>query len=219
MIARLKGRIEALDTDSAIIDVGGVGYLVFCPGRTLSRLAVGSAAALWVETVVREDAILLYGFLDAEEKAWFRRLTTVQGVGAKVALGLLSVLAPDALMRAIAAGDKAALGRASGVGPKLAARILSELKDKVGGFIGPVPAGVAAPSRTAAAADAADPRAALAQDAVSALVNLGYAPSDAFGVVAAVISAAGETLPGVETVIALALKEIARAGNLGGERR
>ncbi|WP_337995800.1 Holliday junction branch migration protein RuvA [Oleispirillum naphthae] len=216
MIARLKGRIEALDTDTAIIDVGGVGYLVFCPARTLARLAIGSAAALWVETVVREDAILLYGFLDAEEKTWFRRLTTVQGVGAKVALGLLSVLAPDALMRAIAAGDKAALGRASGVGPKLAARILSELKDKVGGFIAPLPAGVAAPSRAAAAAD---PRAALAEDAVSALVNLGYAPSDAFGVVAAVISAAGETLPGVETVIARALKEFARMGSLGGERR
>jgi len=218
MIARLKGRIEALDTDSAIVDVGGVGYIVFCPARTLSRLAVGGAAALWVETVVREDAILLYGFLDAEEKTWFRRLTTVQGVGAKVALGLLSVLAPDALMRAIAAGDKAALGRASGVGPKLAARILSELKDKVGGFIAPAPAGVAAPAR-AAAADTADPRTALAQDAVSALVNLGYGPSDAFGVVAAVISAAGDTAPSLETVIARSLKEFARMGNLGGERR
>ncbi len=218
MIAHLKGRIEALDTDTAVIDVGGVGYLVAASSRTLSHLAVGAPASLWVETVVREDAILLYGFLDAEEKQWFRRLTTVQGVGAKVALGILSVLSPGDLARAIAAGDKTALCRANGVGPKLALRVLSELKDKVAGFaLAPV-AGKAA-SAPAASAAPDDPRAALAADAVSALVNLGYGSSEAFAVVAAVISASGDAAPDLSTLIARALKEIARAGNLGGERR
>ena len=215
MIARLKGMIAAVEADSAIIDVGGVGYLVACPGRTLAKLGVGQPATLWVETVVREDAILLYGFVTAEDKAWFRRLTTVQGVGAKVALAILSVLAPDALARAIAAQDKGALGRASGVGPKLAVRILSELKDKVGGLVGgaafaPVPA-------TATHVEDADPRVAVAQDATSALVNLGYSPSDAFAVVSAVLTAGGETVPTVEAVIATALKDIAKAQAFGGK--
>lgn len=216
MIARLKGMIAAVDVDSAIVDVGGVGYLVACPGRTLAKLAVGQPATLWVETVVREDAILLYGFLTQEDKAWFRRLTTVQGVGAKVGLAILSVLAPDALARAIAAQDKGALGRANGVGPKLAARILSELKDKVGGLVGGA-AFAPVPAAAAHAADEADPRAAVAQDATSALVNLGYSPSDAFAVVAAVLTAAGEATPSVEAVIAAALKDIAKAQAFGGK--
>jgi Holliday junction DNA helicase RuvA len=213
MIAHLKGRIELLDADTTVIDVGGVGYLVAASARTLSRLAVGAPAALWVETVVREDAILLYGFLDAEEKLWFRRLTTVQGVGAKVALSILSVLAPDDLARAIAAGDKTALCRANGVGPKLALRVLSELKDKVAAFALTPAGGKAVPAMPM---PAADPRAALASDAVSALVNLGYGPSEAFAVVSAVISAAGEAAPELSAVISRALKEIARSGNPGG---
>lgn len=215
MIARLKGMIAAVDVDTAIVDVGGVGYLVACPARTLAKLVVGQPATLWVETVVREDAILLYGFVSQEDKAWFRRLTTVQGVGAKVGLSILSVLAPDALARAIAAQDKGALGRANGVGPKLAARILSELKDKVGGLVG----GAAfAPAPAAAAhVEDADPRVAVAQDATSALVNLGYSPSDAFAVVAAVLTAGGEAVPTVEAVIAAALKDIAKAQAFGGK--
>ncbi len=213
MIARLKGTVAAVELETAIIDVGGVGYLVACPGRVLGKLQTGQPATLWVETVVREDAILLYGFLSQEDKAWFRRLTTVQGVGAKVALAILSVLAPDALARAIAAQDKAALGRANGVGPKLAARILSELKDKaVGLATGPA----FAPAAASAAPEDGDPRATVAREATSALVNLGYGPSDAFGVVAAVIAAAGDAVPTVEQIIARALKDIAKAQNLTG---
>ncbi len=212
MIARLKGTVAAVELDTAILDVGGVGYLVACPSRVLAKLQTGQPATLWVETVVREDAILLYGFLTQEDKAWFRRLTTVQGVGAKVALAILSVLAPDALARAIAAQDKAALGRASGVGPKLAARILSELKDKAVGLA----AGPAFAPAAAAAPEGEDPRAAVAREATSALVNLGYGASDAFAVVSAAIAAAGDDAPNVERVIAAALKEIARAQNLTG---
>lgn len=213
MIARLKGTVAAVELETAVIDVGGVGYLVSCPGRALAKLQVGQPATLWVETVVREDAILLYGFLAQEDKAWFRRLTTVQGVGAKVALAILSVLAPDALARAIAAQDKAALGRASGVGPKLAARILSELKDKaVGLATGPA----FAPAASAAAPEGEDARAKVAREATSALVNLGYGASDAFAVVSAAIAAAGEAVPTVEQAIAAALKEIARAQALTG---
>ncbi len=215
MIARLKGRIEALDADTAIVDVGGVGYLVACSARTLSRLAVGDVVALRIETVVREDAILLYGFLDAEEKAWFRRLTTVQGVGAKVALGLLSVLSPEAMAQATAAGDKVALTRASGVGPKLALRILSELKDKVTGFAFPAAPGTPALPASQRGGDT-DPRRALAEDAVSALVNLGYGPSEAFAVVAGVISAAGDNPPSLSALIAAALKDFAKAAGLAG---
>lgn len=214
MIARLKGTVAAVELDTAILDVSGVGYLVACPSRVLAKLQVGQPATLWVETVVREDAILLYGFLAPEDKAWFRRLTTVQGVGAKVALAILSVLAPDALARAIAAQDKAALGRANGVGPKLAARILSELKDKAVGLA----AGPAfAPAVSAAAQpEGEDARAKVAREATSALVNLGYGASDAFAVVSAAIAAAGDAVPGVEQVIAAALKDIARAQNLTG---
>ena len=132
MIARLKGIVDGLDEGAAGIDVGGVGYVVFCSGRTLARLAVGEAAVLEVETHVREDHIHLYGFIDAGERDWFRLLTTVQGVGAKVGLGILGVLSPDELLQAIAAADKGAFTRAPGVGPKLGTRIVSELKDKAG---------------------------------------------------------------------------------------
>jgi holliday junction DNA helicase RuvA len=174
MIAMLAGVVEQAVAEGVVVDVNGVGYLVFASARTLARVpARGEPLKLLVETHVREDHIHLYGFADEAERAWFRLLTTVQGVGAKLALAVLGVLGPDALVSAIMAQDKAALARADGVGPKLAQRIANELKDKVGGIaLGPaVAVGAAAAPKGAAA------------DAVSALVNLGYSRSDAFGAV------------------------------------
>jgi Holliday junction DNA helicase RuvA len=180
MIARLTGKIEPLGEDRAIVDVGGVGYLVFCSGRTLGQLpADGSTVQLHIETHVREDHIHLYGFADTGELEWFRLLTTVQGVGAKVALAILTALGPDDLLQAVAAADKVAVSRANGVGPKLAARIVSELKDKVGG----IALGAAAAIRVAGG-QAAPAAGGVDEDAVSALVNLGYGRSEAFGAVA-----------------------------------
>ena len=177
MIAKLKGLIDSVGEDWVVVDCGGVGYLVSCSTRTLARLEAGTAAALLIETHVREDAILLYGFLDAGEREWFRLLTTVQGVGAKVGLAILSVASPDQLLQILAAQDKAGLTRANGVGPKLALRILTELKDKagkiaLGGF-----GGGAAIVSAATALPAATGR---MEDAVSALVNLGYKRMEAF---------------------------------------
>ena len=177
MIAKLAGVIDQIGPEAAVIDVGGVGYLAFCSTRTINRLpAVGLPASLLIETHVREDHIHLYGFIDAAERDWFRRLTTVQGVGARLALAILSAVAPEQLGLAILAQDKAALTRADGVGARLAARIVNELRDKVGS--------VAAASVPAAAspAEASDGPAA---DAVSALVNLGYRRSEAYGAVTA----------------------------------
>jgi Holliday junction DNA helicase RuvA len=182
MIARLKGRIDERGDGWAVVDVNGVGYLVFCSARTLGQLAVGEAATVYIETHVREDHIHLYGFLEPVEREWFKLLTTVQGVGAKVALAILSVLSGDEITRAVAAQDKALIGRANGVGPKLAARIVSELKDKVAALaLGPVAGsmGVQPTASAAAAGGASD----VIRDATSALVNLGYAPSDALSAV------------------------------------
>ena len=131
MIAKLKGIIDTIGEDYCIVDVGGVGYLVFASSKTLGRLGKGTAASLLIETVVREDSITLYGFADAWEKEWFNTLTRVQGVGAKVCLSILSVLSPGQLAQAVSAQDKASFTRASGVGLKLAARIVTELKDKI----------------------------------------------------------------------------------------
>lgn len=179
MIASLKGIIEQVGEDCAVIETGGVGYLVFCSSRTLSALpGVGEAAALKIETHVREDHIHLYGFASPAERDWFRLLITVQGVGARVALAILSVLAPSELSLALAAGDKAALGRAAGVGPKLAQRIVTELKDKVGGL--EIAATGATSTPSSSSGGAADPA---LGDAVSALVNLGYGRAEAFGAV------------------------------------
>ncbi len=192
MIAKLSGRLDSVGADHAVIDVQGVGYLVFASARTLSRLgAVGGAVTVLVDTHVREDAITLYGFADTGERDWFRLLITVQGVGARVAMAVLGVLSPEDLVRAIASQDRTALIRADGVGPKLATRILSELKDKAGGIaLGPA----AAPMPTTAAGGTGSEPAALETapvgDAVSALVNLGYGRSEAF----AVAMAAARTL-------------------------
>jgi Holliday junction DNA helicase RuvA len=203
LIARLKGTVEAVDEGSAVIDVNGVGYLVSASARTLRDLVVGQTAALLVETIVREDAIALYGFLDTGERDWFRILTTVQGVGARVALSILSTLSPDEIARAIAAGDKASLSRPAGVGPKLAARLATELKDKAAAF------GVApAPSRAAAAA-APVPGGSVNEDAVSALVNLGYRRVEAFGAIARVTQRLGEGAQ-LDAVIRAGLQELAR---------
>lgn len=166
MIAQLTGRIDALADGSCIVDVNGVGYLVQASSRTLAALPQPPAVAkLLVETHVREDAILLYGFIDSAERDWFRLLTTVQGVGGKVALSVLSALSPRDLVGAIAAGDKASLTRAPGVGARLAVRLVTELRDKVGAM--PSSAGPGLPAATVAAAGPVD-------DAISALINLGY---------------------------------------------
>ena len=200
MIALLKGLVDQVGDDWAIIDVGGVGYLVACSSRTLSRLQVGTATRLHVDTWVREDAILLYGFAETAERDWFRLLTTVQGVGAKVGLALLSVAAPEQILRAIAAQDKGVLTQASGVGPKLAQRILSELKDKVGGL--------ALGNATVLANAVAAGNSAL-EDAVSALVNLGYRRLDAFEAAGAALAELGDGA--LETqIIRVALKRLGK---------
>jgi len=179
VIASLTGILEAASADGAVIDVGGVGYLAFCSARTLGRLPpAGARMRLLVETHVREDHIHLYGFIDAAERDWFRLLTTVQGVGARLALAILSAVAPDELTLSIVAQDKAMLARADGVGPRLAARIVNELKDKIGAL-------ALSPASPVAAESAAAAESGAAADAVSALVNLGYRRAEAFGAVAA----------------------------------
>lgn len=203
MIAKLSGVVDAIERDRAVVDVNGVGYLVRASARTLATLQAGARAVLLVETNVREDAIELYGFATAAERDWFRLLTTVQGVGAKVALSLQSALAPADLARAIALGDRTMLTRAEGVGPKLANRLASELKDKVGALgavAQPVVAGAASPTTAGEGA---------AEDAVSALVNLGYRRPEAVGAVEKALARLG---PGarVEALIPEGLKELAR---------
>src|SRR2546421_1756220 len=145
MIAKLAGLLDQVTSDGAVVDVGGVGYLVFCSTRTTTQLPPpGGPARLLIETHVREDHIHLYGFIDAVERDWFRLLTTVQGVGARLALALLSAVSPDQLALAILSQDKATLARADGVGPRLAARIAHELRDKIGGAA--TPAAIAVPA-------------------------------------------------------------------------
>ena len=205
MIGKLKGIVDAYGEDFVIIDVQGVGYVVHCSTRTLQNLPkAGEAAALAIETHVREDMIRLYGFRTDAEREWFRLLQTVQGVGAKVALGILSVLDPGGLATAIATGDKASVARGPGVGPKLAARIVAELKDKAPAFSPVDPTLIRL-------ADAIEDRSAPApvKDAVSALINLGYAQVQASAAVAAALKQAGEEAE-AKTLIRLGLRELAR---------
>jgi Holliday junction DNA helicase RuvA len=205
MIAKLAGILDSAGPDSAVIDVGGVGYLAFCSSRSLGRLPPpGGAARLLIETHVREDHIHLYGFIDAVERDWFRLLTTVQGVGARLALAILSAVAPEALTLAILAQDKASLARADGVGPKLAARIVNELRDKVGGL--------AIAAQTASAAGMSPAEDGAAADAVSALVNLGYRRAEAFGAVATVARRLGDDAA-IDALIRAGLQELAQAAN------
>jgi Holliday junction DNA helicase RuvA len=203
MIAKLTGLLDSIGDDWAVIDVGGVGYLVFCSARSLAQMpGKGEAVSFVIETHIREDHIHLYGFLDQAEREWFRLLTTVQGVGAKVGLGILSVLAPQELSDAILAQDEGMITRAPGVGRKLAARILTELKDKVAGL------GQFALAAAAIVANGAGgkSRAAL-DDAVSALVNLGYRRGDAFGAVSGALRTMGDDAP-VEDLIRAGLKDL-----------
>ena len=206
MIAKLTGLVDSTGAGWAVVDVSGVGYLVYCSGRALSALpGQGGPVSLYVETHVREDHIHLYGFLEAAERDWFRLLSTVQGVGARMALAILSVLAPGELIQAIAAQDKRTLTRANGVGPKLAARVVTELKDKAGQFaLGPAAALAAGAVSTDGADGAAPP---LSEDAVSALVNLGYERGEAFGAVALATRSLGAEAP-LAAVIKAGLKEL-----------
>ena len=192
MIAKLRGRLDSSGPNWAVIDVAGVGYMVFCSARTLDRLPRTGEAQLLVVTHVREDHIHLYGFADAAEREWFSLLQGVQGVGAKVALGVLSALSPDELARAVAANDKAALARAPSVGPKLAQRIAAELRDKIGAI---------------ALSDAPAPALGPDREAVSALVNLGYRPVEAAN---AVQAARADGAAELAELIRGGLKELAR---------
>jgi Holliday junction DNA helicase RuvA len=197
MIARLSGILAEIAADHLVIDVNGVGYLAQASARTLSAVGpIGGSVLLLTEMQVREDAITLFGFGSASERDWFRLLTSVQGVGGRVALAILSVLDPNELSRAIASGDKAMIARANGVGPKLAQRIAMELRDKAGGIAlgpgaAPAPAGLAT------------------ADAISALANLGFRPSEA----SAAVSAASDELgpdAGLDALVRLALRKAAR---------
>ena len=200
MIRRLKGVLDELGDDWALIDVNGVGYQIFCSSRTLSQFAVGGAAVVEIETHVREDHIHLYGFADAEERDWFKLLTTVQGVGTKVGLAILGVLGPDELMQVLAAADKAAVSRAPGVGPKLAARIVSELKDKVSAMaMGEVAKSLGPLTSSSAGA---------VSEAASALVNLGYGLSEALTAVSRALANLSDDAS-VEDLIREGLRELA----------
>jgi holliday junction DNA helicase RuvA len=197
MIASLRGRLLSFASDHAVIDVNGVGYLVGASTRTLSDLgALGDEVVLYTEMLVAEDSIRLVGFASAEERDWFRLLTSVQGVGARVALGILSALTGDELHRAIATGDKALVARAQGVGPKLALRIVNELKDKTGVVLG-------------ATATPVGPTGGHGADAVSALLNLGFKPVEASAAVAKAEAELGAEAS-LDVLVRTALKKAAR---------
>ena len=201
MIGRLRGTLVSKQPPWLLIDVGGVGYLAFCSTRTLGALSPpGVAVRLYIETHVREDHIHLYGFIDAAERDWFRLLTTVQGVGARLALAILSAVAPEALTLAIVAQDRVALARADGVGPRLAARIVNELRDNVGG-LAPASAPAAAAGPPLAISDAA------IADAVSALENLKIGRAEAYGAIAAAARRLGEGAA-VAALITAGLQEL-----------
>ena len=196
MIARLAGTLAEVNADSAIIDVGGVGYLVQMSDKTLSAIgSIGGEVVILTELHVREDAWTLFGFGSAEERDAFQALTSIQGGGGRLALAILSVLDPDELARAVAQDDKAMIGRANGVGPKLAARIANELQGKLGvtGIAGAAPA----------------PRAGAAADALSALANLGFKPAEA----SAAVNAAQDELgadASLDALVRLALRKAAK---------
>ena len=174
MIARLRGTIEDIGLDGVLVDVNGAGYLVQVSTRTRAALPVGAVASLLIDMQIREDAITLFGFIDRAERDWFKLLTTVQGVGGKVALNILSTVEPERLAGAILAQDKALLTRAEGVGPKLAVRLVTELKDKAAQYsAGLGPTRSSEKSATISLSATAAPKS-VAEDAISALVNLGY---------------------------------------------
>lgn len=208
MIAKLKGLLDSVGEDYLIVDVGGVGYLVFCSGRTLSSLpAIGEPVSLSIETHVREDHIHLFGFTTIQEKDWFLLLQSVQGVGAKVALAILTVLGPQDLNNALASKDAKAFARANGVGPKLAGRIVNELKDKVGSLAMSTSSDIDIGPAAQGAAPSAEGQ--VFEDAVSALANLGYGRSEAFSAIASVKARIGEDAD-LSTLIRDGLKELAQ---------
>ncbi|PZU60494.1 MAG: Holliday junction branch migration protein RuvA [Sphingobium sp.] len=201
MIAKLKGRLDSTGIDHAVIDVGGVGYLVGASARTLSALGpVGEAVTVHTEMLVAEDSIRLMGFATAEERNWFRLLTGVQGVGSRVALAILSALEPAEVHRAVAMGDKAMVARANGVGPKLAQRIVNELKDKIGAA--PAGSGVATGAVLASSGG-------YGADAISALQNLGFKPAEASTAVAAAQADIGDDAT-LDALVRLALRKAAK---------
>lgn len=209
MIAKLQGTVDTIFKDGCILMVAGVGYRLFCSRFTLSRLTLGTPATLMVETLIRQDAWLLFAFSSEEEQEWFRLLTTIPGVGPKVALALQSTLSPDEMMLAIASGDKAMVSRADGVGPKLATRILSELKDKVNSL----GLSLGGESLGSGGKNASIPKVATSgvmQDAVSALTYLGYPQSTAFEAVGKILQSQGE-LP-LEQLIQMTLQQLGQKG-------
>lgn len=207
MIGRLRGRIEAIGEQTAIVDVGGVGYEVACSARALRQFKMGDEVALSIDTHVREDAIRLYGFQSEVERSWFRTLQTVQGVGAKVALSILSVLSVNELALAVARGDWARVEQANGVGKKLAQRVTAELKDKSPAASLGAGIGGAEPATGAAAAVHAEPTP--AAEAISALTNLGYQPAQASAAIAVAFKELGSDAP-TPALIRRGLKELAR---------
>ncbi|APH56922.1 Holliday junction DNA helicase ruvA [Granulibacter bethesdensis] len=202
MIGRLTGLVDGLEEDRCLIDVNGVGYVVHASSRTLAALPrAPEVARVLIETQVREDAITLFGFVDTAERDWFRLLTTVQGVGAKVGLSILSALSAGDLISALMAGNQRALTRANGVGPRLAARIVSELKDKVGAM----PSG---PMTIGGMGAVSAPAGGVEQDTLSALLNLGYRRPEALAAIRRVRDALGEEA-GLDAILRQCLRELA----------
>ncbi|NHT78031.1 Holliday junction DNA helicase subunit RuvA [Rhizobium sp. PP-F2F-G38] len=205
MIGKLKGTIDEIGDDHVVIDVHGVGYVAYCSARTLGKLgSAGEAAVLFIETYVREDQLRLFGFLSALEREWFRLLQSVQGVGAKVALAVLSVLTPGELANAIALQDKTSISRAPGVGPKVAVRIVTELKNKAPAFAGDAAAGIGFKQELGEGAVPAP-----VADAVSALTNLGYSRDQAANAISAALRNGGEGADSAK-LIRLGLRELSQ---------
>ncbi|WP_313196777.1 Holliday junction branch migration protein RuvA [Shinella zoogloeoides] len=205
MIGKLKGTIDEIGEDHVVLDVHGVGYVAHCSARTLGKIgSAGEAAVLFIETYVREDQFRLFGFLTALEREWFRLLQSVQGVGSKVALAVLSTLTPGELANAIALQDKTAVSRAPGVGPKVAVRIVTELRNKAPAFAGEASASIGLKQEIGEGVASAP-----VADAVSALTNLGYSRDQAANAVAAALKNGGEGADSAR-LIRLGLKELSR---------
>jgi Holliday junction DNA helicase RuvA len=205
MIGKLKGTIDEIGDDHILVDVHGVCYVAFCSARTLGRVgSAGEAVVLFIETYVREDQLKLFGFMSALERDWFNLLQSVQGVGAKVALAILSTLTPSELANAIALQDKAAVSRAPGVGPKVAVRIVTELKNKAPAFTGDMGSNIGLKQEIGEGVASAP-----VTDAVSALTNLGYSRDQAANAVAAALKNAGDDADSAK-LIRLGLKELSR---------
>lgn len=204
MFAKLKGLLDSTQSDTIVVDVGGVGYLVTASGKTIAQLPdIGKPVMLYIETHVREDKIQLFGFASAEEREIFRTLQTVQGIGGKAAMAILSALSPSEIMQAIASQDKAMIARADGVGPKLALRVVTELKDKVANL-----ALMSAPANFNAPLSSGKAKPGLVDEATSALINLGYARNEAFVAASKALQQLGDGAQ-LTQIIPAALKELA----------